>query len=708
MKNFWRAVRLTFKYRFTIITTVLCALILAFFWGTNITAVYPLVQISFKGETVVDYWNAQIAERTEKIAEEGKELQSLQEEAAGLISSDGKLLREKGDVEFSAALSAKKRFDLLTSERRLSEEKLKWFCRFKPTVERYAPETPFGTVAALMLFVIVGTVIKSIFTFLHAYYSNRIGLLGVFELREVFFEKAVDFEVDYYSQKGVSDTMSRFTNDMGSLSGGISIFYGKLVREPLKMIACLAGAALISWRLLLLTFVFIPLVGYIIAWLGKKIKKVVRNSMQEMVFMYARIGETLRSIRIIKVFNQERFERAKFRRTNRANFVRAMKTTKYGSMVSPLTETLGMTILVVTILFGAYLVITGETRVWGVTMTREPISLGGIILFFAFLIGAADPARRLSDIFVQLQSATAAADRVYEVIDRENTIVEPAEPKRLHAYAESIRFENVSFSYDAEAEKIARAIQKTEHEPVTALPPASPPRIVLSDVSLEIPFGETLAIIGPSGCGKSTLLSLIPRFADPLSGTIKIDGVDLREMKLFDLRKEIGLISQTPVLFDATVRENIEYGNYGKSFDDVVNAAKRAYAHDFIVGELKQGYDTPVGPRGGLLSGGQMQRISIARAILKDPRILLLDEATSQIDMQSELLFHNALADFVGNRTTIIVTHRTGALALADRIVIMNEGRIEHIGTHQELMKKSDYYASLFVNRVEEQQNAKG
>ena len=708
MKNFWRAVRLTFKYRFTIITTVFCALILAFFWGTNITAVYPLVQISFKGETVADYWNAQIAERTEKIAEGEKELQTLQKEADGLIAPDGKMLRKKEDAEFSAALKAKKRFDVLTNERRLAEEKIKWFRRFEPAVERYAPRTPFGTVVALMLFVIIGTLIKSIFTFLHAYYSSRIGLLGVFELREVFFEKAVDFEVDYYSQKGVSDTMSRFTNDMGSLSGGISIFYGKLIREPLKMIACLVGAALISWRLLLLTFIFVPLVGYVIAWLGKKIKTVVRNSMQEMVYMYARIGETLRSIRIIKVFNQERFERAKFRRTNRSNFARAMKTTKYGSMVSPLTETLGMMILVVTILFGAYLVITGETSVWGVTLTREPLSLGGIILFFAFLIGAADPARRLSDIFVQLQSATAAADRVYEIIDRENTILEPAEPKRLHVYSESIRFENVSFSYDAESEKIARAIKKTEHAPKNGPSPIFSPRIVLHGVSLEIPFGETLAIIGPSGCGKSTLLSMIPRFADPLSGTVRIDGVDLREIKLFDLRKEIGLISQTPVLFDATVRENIEYGNYGKSFDDVVSAAKRAYAHDFIVGELTQGYDTPVGPRGGLLSGGQMQRISIARAILKDPRILLLDEATSQIDMQSELLFHNALADFVGNRTTIIVTHRTGALALADRIVIMNEGRIEHIGTHQELMKKSDYYASLFINRVEEQQSAKG
>ena len=704
MKNFLRAIRLTFKYRFTIAATIICALVLAFFWGTNITAVYPLVQISFKGETVLDYWNTQIEERTRQLAENETKAQTLRNKSAALVTPEGKLRVERGDPAFSDALKAKQQLDALTSEHQLAEKSLDGLNRLKPYVVRYMPKTPYGTVIALMVFVMAGTIIKSVFTFFHSYFSSRIGLLGVFELREVFFEKAVDFEVNYYSQKGVSDTMSRFTNDMGALSGGISNFYGKLIREPLKMITCLVGAALISWQLLLLTFVFVPVVGYVIAWLAKKIKKVVQNSMREMVFMYARIGETLRSIRIIKVFNQERFERAKFRRTNRSNFARAMKTIKYGSLVSPLTETLGMTILVVTILLGAYLVISGETRIGGIPMTSEPLTLGSVILFFAFLIGAADPARRLSDIFVQLQSGVAAADRVYEIIDRENTLVEPAEPKRLHAYSRSLRFEGVSFSYDEENKKISRAIQKSEYSASAPTAPEkeTPSRTVLRDIDLEIAFGETLAIIGPSGCGKSTLLSMIPRFADPTSGRIRIDGIDLREVKLFDLRKQIGLITQTPVLFDATVRENIEYGTYGKSFDDVVDAAKRAYAHDFIVGELKNGYDTPVGPRGGLLSGGQMQRISIARAILKDPSILLLDEATSQIDMQSELLFHNALEDFVGNRTTIIVTHRTGALALADRIVLMNEGRIEHIGTHQELMARSDYYASLFVNRVEE------
>lgn len=700
MKNFWRAIRLTFKYRFTIIVTVFCALFLAFFWGANITAVFPLVQISFNGKTVRDYWTEQIAEKTEALADYKEKKAKLQEEMTGLLGERGEILPAKTDPRFEEARKGRLALGQIEKDERLTSESLVWFHRMEPYVLRYAPKTPYGTVVALMAFVIIGTVLKSIFTYIHAYFSSRIGSLGVYELREVFFRKAVDLEVDYYSQRGASDLMSRFTNDMGALSGGISIFYGKLLREPLKMIACLIGAALISWQLLLVTLVFIPGVGYAIGWLAKKIKKTVRNSMKEMVFMYARIGETFRSIRIIKVFNRERLERAKFRHTNRANFRRAMKITKYGSLINPMTEVLGMLILVTAILFGAWLVISGETSVFGIPMARQPLSLGGIILFFGFLIGAADPARRLSDIFVQLQTAATAADRVYEVIDRENTIVEPARPIRLKRFERNIRFENVSFSYDLESRKIARAVAKTQKEDINI--DSGEPTFALRDISLDIPFGETLAIIGPSGCGKSTTLNMIPRFADPSSGTVLVDDIPLTDVKLFDLRREIGLITQTPVLFNGTVEENIRYGTYGKSFDDVVEAARRAYAHDFILHDLKDGYQTQVGPRGGLLSGGQMQRISIARAILKNPRILLLDEATSQIDMQSELLFHTALKEFIGNRTTIIVTHRTGALALADRIVIMNEGRIVDIGTHLELTGRNDYYRSLFVNRLED------
>ncbi|MBR2694478.1 MAG: ABC transporter ATP-binding protein [Thermoguttaceae bacterium] len=696
MKNFWRAVRLTFKYKVTIVATVLSALFLAFFWGANITAVLPLVEVSFQGETVGQYWERQLAAKRDKIDELRAAADSLRAELGDRLDDRGGLILEKNAPSYSEQKQAFRRLREAENQREFYEKSVAWFEKLTPWVEKYTPKSPFGTVVILMALVMAGTVVKSIFTFCHAYYSTKIGLLGVYELRELFFRRAIELEVDYYSQRGVADTMSRFTNDMGALSGGITIFYGKLIREPLKLAACLTGALLVSWQLLIATFVFVPITGWIIFALARKLKKVVRNSMQEMVSMYARIGETFRSIRIVKVFNQEKREEERFRQTNDANYRRAMKTTKYGSLVSPITETLGITILITTILLGAWLAISGETHIGPLPMASHPLTLGEIILFYGFLIGAADPARRLSDIFVNLQSGVTAADRVYEIIDRQNTIREIARPKPLERFREKITFENVSFSYDVESNRIAEEVRKTEKDHYHPPKLIENPRYVLRDINLEIPFGETLAIIGPSGSGKSTLMSLIPRFIDPVEGRAAIDGIPIGELSLFDLRKEIGLISQTPILFDGTVEENIRYGTEGKSFDDVVDAAKRAFAHDFITGELAHGYDTQVGQGGSLLSGGQMQRISIARAILKNPRILLLDEATSQIDMQSEQLFHNALRGFIGNRTTVIVTHRTGALTLADRIVIMSEGKIDRIGTHRELIKDSAYYQGLF------------
>ena len=696
MSNFWRAIRLTFKYRITITVTLLCALFLAFFWGANITAVLPLVEVSFQGKTVSQYWVEQIEAKKEKILSLRNRAEELHRELDPILDEKGRLTLSRRDETYSGL--QKKLGDLADAESQafFYEKSVLWFERCTPLVDRWTPKTPFGTVAALMALVMAGTLIKSVFTFCHSYFSSKIGLLGVYELRETFFRKAIELEVDYYSKEGAAGLMSRFTNDMSALSGGISVFYGRLMREPLKLFACLIGALMVSWQLLIATFIFIPFTAWIISALARKLKKVVRNSMQEMVSMYKRIGESFRAIRIVKVFNQEKNEEERFRKTNDANYRRAMKTTKYGSMISPITETLGMTILITTILLGAWLAISGQTRIGPIPMASHPLTLGEIILFYGFLIGASDPARRLSDIAVQLQSGVSAADRVYEIIDRQNTICERPDPRPFDRHREKITFDHVSFSYDVEANRIADEVQKTEKDFYAPAKRIEIPRYVLRGINLEVPFGETLAIIGPSGSGKSTLLSMIPRFIDPTEGVVSIDGLPITDLRLFDLRREIGLISQTPILFDGTVEENIRYGTEGKSFEEVVDAAKRAYAHDFITKELAEGYSTQVGQGGSLLSGGQMQRISIARAILKNPRILLLDEATSQIDMQSELLFHNALREFIGNRTTIIVTHRTGALALADRIVIMRDGEISQIGTHSELLAANSYYQGLF------------
>ncbi|MDO5552126.1 MAG: ABC transporter ATP-binding protein [Planctomycetia bacterium] len=678
MTNLLRALKVTFRHKLTIFLSLFCAICLALCWGGNITAVYPLVQISFQGETVGQWLDKKVQE-SENILE-GKDATG----AAVSVQQDARTVELK----------------------RIQAEKVLQWCHWaKPYVDRYAPSDPFMTVVYLMMFVVAGTLIKSVFAFCHGLLSSRIGQLGSLELREVFFEKLLNYEVNHFNSRGVSDAMSRFTGDMGSLSNGLSLFYGKLVREPMKMLACIVGAIIVSWQLFLFTCLFLPLVAILIRWMAMTLKRVVRNSMIEMVNMYSRIDETFRSIRVVKAFNREDYEQKKFSDTNRAVYRRGMKSAKYGSLTSPLTECLGTIMMIAAVLVGAYLVMYEKTTIFGIPMASRPLDLGSLILFYGFLIGAADPARRLSDFFIQIQSAVAAADRVYEMIDREVPVKDPEHPKTLGKFSQSLVYDHVSYSYmkyepggvvpDRERwhfSSLWRKKSRISSQSVTQ----GKERVVLKDISLEFKFGETIAIVGPSGCGKSTLLNLIPRFYDPTEGRVLMDGIPLPELAMREIRDQIGLVTQETALFNDTVFENIRYGVPNATREQVIDAARKAYAHDFIMEDLAQGYETNVGPGGGQLSGGQRQRIALARAILKDPRILLLDEATSQIDIRSEQYIHDAIRDFVGNRTTIIVTHRLTAIRLADRIIAMQDGVVEGIGTHDELLKTSPFYASLW------------
>ena len=636
MSNFFRAVRVTFRYRLSIIAAVVCALMVSVLWGGSIGAVaYPVVEICLKKGTFTDWLDANIESSEKRITE----------------------------------LKAASKPD----HRAIADEKT-WLARYhwaRPLAEQYTPRSPFWTVLFIMSIGLLGTIVKIGFLIAHGILSATIAQYGAAEIREQFFRKVLDYEVNHFSREGIADTMSRFTNDMGILTHGLTIIYGKIVREPLKMVACLALAAYLSWQLLLLTLLVVPLAIVSIRWLARSIKRVVRRGMEEMSVMYGRLEETFRSVRVVKAFTRESLERAKFRKTNRAYCQKAIKIAKYESLTNPLTEFCGILMVCIALVVGAYLVMGERTTLLGISMAGTPLSIASLTTFFVLLAGAADPARKLSDIFTAFQSAAAAADRVYALIDREVPIRDVENPKRLSKHEKSIRFDNIRFAYD-------------------------PTRPVLNGVSLDINFGECVAILGPSGCGKSTLLNLIPRFADPTSGQVLIDDLPLTEIRMRDVRHQIGLVTQEPVLFNDTVMNNILYGSRSATPERAVEAAKKAFAHDFIENELREGYETVVGPGGGQLSGGQRQRIALARAILREPSIFLLDEATSQIDLNSEKMIHAALETFKHGRTTIMVTHRLSALSLADRIVVMQNGEIAAVGRHEELLDSCPFYAKLY------------
>ncbi len=665
--NFRRVVRMAIRYKFTFAASLFTALVVALFWVANIGTIYPVVEVIFEDKSMQQWIDMKIEQNQTQIAEKTAAAEKLRGQLAALgdagDSTQRRLLQSNlANVET----------ELTSAEASLRGSEIA-----KPYIDAYLPNSPFQTLLIITGLLVVGTVIKDVFLVLNGILVARLAQLATFDLRKLFYRRTLKMDLATFTEDGTADLMSRFTNDMNQAASGVESLFGRLVVEPLKMFACLAAAAFICWRLLLLTMIITPVAVFSIRWLAKTLKRANRRAMEEMATIYGTLEETFRSIKIVKAFTNERRERTRFHDDNKRYYHKAMRIARYNSLSHPLTEVLGIATISVAMTAGAWLILSRETHLFGIRMSDMPLSRGAMLTFFVMLAGMADPLRKMSSIFSNLQAGSAAADRIFSRLDRQPQVREPIHPVAVQRHHLDLTFENVGFAYQ----------------------PGNP---VLNEVSLNVAFGETVAVVGPNGCGKSTLANLIPRFADPTSGVVRLDGVALTDMRLRDLRGQIGLVTQETMLFDDTIFNNIRYGAYDATHEQVIEAAKQAHAHRFIETELPDGYDTSAGALGNRLSGGQRQRIALARAILRDPAILILDEATSQVDLESEQAIQQVLEKFTRGRTTVLITHRLSVLSLADRIVVMEGGRILDVGSHQELLARCNLYRRLYQIHFED------
>ena len=516
----------------------------------------------------------------------------------------------------------------------------------------------YRAVLWVAIFLIVVTALRGVFRFFQDYLAQYLANRVTMDISNEMYDKALRLPIGFFNKEGVGKSMARFTNDVQLVNRGMVDVCAKVIREPLKVLVALWIVCSINWHLALLAVVGFPAMAAILGGFGKRVKRATRKMLERRSKLVSILQETFLGIRIVKAFVMERYETERFQNENWRAFRSGLRIAKADAAVTPVVE------LLATLGVAAFFVVAGRNVLAG-TMTYGLFTefIGGLALMF-------DPARKLSRIYNNIQLSVASTERVFRYIDAIPEVDVPAGGEGLPPMRDNISFHDVYFSYDGSES-------------------------VLKGIELEVKFGEMVAIVGFSGAGKSTLMNLVPRFFDATSGRITIDGTDIRNVSLSSLRSRIGIVPQENVLFNDTVRNNICYGENGCSEDRVVGAAKAAYAHAFIM-NLPEGYDTVIGERGTTLSGGECQRLAIARAILKNPSILILDEATSSLDSESEQAIQRALDAFMEGRTTFVIAHRLSTVVKADRIVVIDKGRVVQVGKHHELLATDGVYKRLY------------